>query len=85
MKTLVRRMETLFARMAQAEDPEGEAIPDEMAETTGKEAPRYPAVSAPPDAAEFQAVKSAVGGHGEQAILPDECQFGDNDLCSAEA
>jgi hypothetical protein len=33
----------------------------------------------------FQAIKSTIKGHGEQAILPDDCQFGDNDLCSVES
>jgi len=33
----------------------------------------------------FQAVKSAAKGHGEQTILPDDCEFGDNDLCHVDA
>lgn len=33
----------------------------------------------------FQAVKSAVKGHGEQTILPDDCEFGDNDLCYVDS
>jgi hypothetical protein len=33
----------------------------------------------------FEAIKSAVNGHGEQTILPDDCEFGDNDLCYVEA
>jgi hypothetical protein len=32
----------------------------------------------------FQAIKSAVKGHGEQTVLPDDCEFGDNDLCYVE-
>lgn len=32
----------------------------------------------------FQAIKSAVLGHGEQTVLPDDCEFGDNDLCAVE-
>ncbi len=32
----------------------------------------------------FQAIKSAVKGHGEQTVLPDECEFGDNNLCYVE-
>ncbi len=38
-----------------------------------------------PEVGELQNVKSAVKGHGEQTILPDECQYGDNDLCYVEA
>ncbi len=34
---------------------------------------------------ELQAVKSMPKGHGEQTILPDDCQFGDNDLCYVES
>ena len=34
---------------------------------------------------ELQAVKDLILGHGEQAVLPDDCQFGDNDLCFVEA
>jgi hypothetical protein len=33
----------------------------------------------------FQAVKNAIEGHGEQTILPDDCEFGDNDLCYVDA
>ena len=29
----------------------------------------------------LQAAKKRVKGHGEQRVLPDDCQFGDNDLC----
>ena len=33
----------------------------------------------------FQAIKSAIKGHGEQTVLPDDCEFGDNDLCYVDA
>jgi hypothetical protein len=33
----------------------------------------------------FEIIKSAANGHGEQTILPDDCEFGDNDLCYVEA
>jgi hypothetical protein len=33
---------------------------------------------------EFQAIKSDIRGHGEQTVLPDDCEFGDNDLCAVE-
>ncbi len=33
----------------------------------------------------FQAIKSTIKGHGEQTVLPDDCQFGDNDMCSVES
>ena len=33
----------------------------------------------------FQAIKGTIKGHGEQTVLPDDCQFGDNDMCSVES
>ncbi len=36
------------------------------------------------DAGDFEAIKDVIKGHGEQAILPDDCEFGDNDLCFVE-
>ena len=37
-----------------------------------------------PEPGALQAVKKAVKGHGEQTVLPDDCQFGDNDMCDVE-
>ncbi len=33
---------------------------------------------------DFQRIKASAKGHGEQTVLPDDCQFGDNDLCYVE-
>jgi len=33
----------------------------------------------------FQSIKGQIKGHGEQTVLPDDCQFADNDLCSVES
>lgn len=33
----------------------------------------------------LEAVKTAILGHGEQTVLPDDCQFADNELCHSEA
>jgi hypothetical protein len=33
----------------------------------------------------FEKIKGIVEGHGERVVLPDDCGFGDNDLCSVEA
>ena len=33
----------------------------------------------------FETVKRMIQKHGEQTVLPDDCQFGDNDLCYVEA
>lgn len=52
------------------------------------EAPRETVFAMPQiphgDPGEFQAVKKTAKGHGEQTILPDDCQFGDNDVCNLE-
>jgi len=34
---------------------------------------------------ELEAIKNNILGHGEQTVLPDDCKFGDNDLCYVEA
>jgi len=36
------------------------------------------------DVGAFEAIKASAKGHGEQTILPDDCEFGDNDLCFVE-
>lgn len=33
----------------------------------------------------FERIKKMTRGHGEQTVLPDDCQFGDNDLCYVDA
>lgn len=33
---------------------------------------------------DFDIAKTRVQGHGEQMVIPDDCQFGDNDLCYVE-
>ncbi len=33
----------------------------------------------------LEAIRSTTRGHGEQRLVPDDCQFGDNDLCFVEA
>jgi len=37
-----------------------------------------------PEPGALQAIKKATKGHGEQTVLPDDCQFGDNDMCDVE-
>ncbi len=38
-----------------------------------------------PEPGALQTAKDRVLGHGEQRVVPDDCQFGDNDLCYVEA
>ena len=37
-----------------------------------------------PEPGALEAIKKAVKGHGEQTILPDDSQFGDNDMSDEE-
>lgn len=37
------------------------------------------------EAGAIQEIKKSLKGHGEQTVLPDDCQFGDNDLCFVES
>lgn len=38
-----------------------------------------------PEPGALEIAKSRILGHGEQRVVPDDCQFGDNDLCYVEA
>jgi hypothetical protein len=77
MKKTPPRRETL------TEAYEVRAFRDEVEELRiGEEAPT-PIRHAEPGA--FQKIKAAIKGHGEQRVLPDDCQFCDNDLCSVES
>jgi hypothetical protein len=37
-----------------------------------------------PEPGSLQVAKDRVLGHGEQRVVPDDCQFGDNDLCNVD-
>lgn len=54
-----------------------------MAGRIGDRYPGFPGI-AHPEPGSLQAIKGAILGHGEQLVLPDDCQFGDNDLCNVE-
>ncbi len=83
MKWLTTIAEKLTARETLAETYEVRAFREEG------EAPREmePVTSEILHAEQgaFQAIKSSIKGHGEQTVLPDDCQFGDNDMCSVES
>jgi hypothetical protein len=81
MKQIPRKIQAIVAHP----DMEGiEPIGDEGEETSGRaHATAVEILHAEPGA--LQAVKSAVKGHGEQTVLPDDCEFGDNDLCYVDA
>ena len=84
MKTIMRENKELWAQELPVYVENTEALRDEfesapvIAMEGLEEVPH-----AEPGA--LQAVKSTVKGHGEQTILPDDCEFGDNDLCYVEA
>ena len=61
----------------------GPGVPDESEElkVIVEAAPEVP--HAAPGA--FERIKKSPHGHGEQRVLPDDCQFGDNDLCYVDA
>ncbi len=60
------------------------AFRDETETGTMPETERMPDIPhAEPGA--LQAARERVLGHGEQRVVPDDCQFGDNDLCFVEA
>lgn len=83
MKLFAKKTEKVAERETLTEAYEVRAFRDEG------EAPR----ETEPDTSEilhaeqgaFQAIKSSIKGHGEQTVLPDDCQFGDNDMCSVES
>jgi hypothetical protein len=81
MKWILKRIQAMLAHP----DVEGiESVSYEGEEISGLTEKAVAEIShAEPGA--LQAVKSAVKGHGEQTILPDDCEFGDNDLCYVDS
>lgn len=83
MKLFAKKSEKVSARETLTEAYEVRAFRDEG------EAPREtePVTSEILHAEQgaFQAIKGTIKGHGEQTVLPDDCQFGDNDMCSVES
>ncbi len=80
MKWFLRKIQALIARQVQPDFEGGEETGDEgekIISATEKADAEIP--HAEPGA--LQAIKSTVNGHGEQTVLPDDCEFGDNDLC----
>lgn len=83
MKKFFRKLDELFASAGEAEYI-GIDIPSE--ETEANFFSMEPGVTVPhAETGAFQAFKSVVKGHGGQTVLPDDCEFGDNDLCYVDA
>jgi len=83
MKTVVKKSRKAPERETLTEAYEVRAFRDESEEPKVMEAALPEVPHAEPGA--FQAIKKKVKGHGEQTVLPDDCQFGDNDLCYVDA
>jgi hypothetical protein len=87
MKTLFRKIRESL-RMAKEEtgyaEIEEEEMESRMEEGSEKNEPVFMDIPHA-EAGELQTIKIMVKGHGEQTLHPDDCQFGDNDLCYAEA
>jgi hypothetical protein len=83
MKKFFRKVDALLASAGEAEYI-GIDIPSE--ETGEYLVPMESGMTVPhAEPGELQAIKGAVKGHGEQTVLPDDCEFGDNDLCYVDA
>ena len=83
MNALSRVVEKLMMRDRLTEAYEVRAFRDEDEEYLVFE-PSQPEIPHAEQGA-LQEIKSSLRGHGEQLVLPDDCQFGDNDLCFVES
>ena len=83
MKRVVKKSGKAPARETLTEAYEVRAFRDESEEqkVIAEAVPEVP--HAAPGA--FERIKKSPRGHGEQRVLPDDCQFGDNDLCYVDA
>ena len=83
MKLFARISEKAAARETLTEAYEVRAFRDEG--ETPRETEQVTSEILHAEQGAFQAIKGTIKGHGEQTVLPDDCQFGDNDLCSVES
>jgi len=83
MKALAIRAKGRRDREALTEAYEVRAFRDDEQEYRFNE-PELPEIQHAEQGA-IQLIKNMVSGHGEQTVLPDDCQFGDNDQCAVES
>jgi len=83
MKRIIKKRRQAENREMLTEAYEVRAFRDEAEEPQMTEAAIPLVAHAEPGA--LQAIKKTAKGHGEQTVLPDDCQFGDNDLCYVDA
>jgi hypothetical protein len=82
MKGALKRKRKPAVRETLTEAYEVRAFRDESDEFR-EPAPSIPEIlHAEPGA--IQSIKGRIKGHGEQTVLPDDCQFGDNEVCNVE-
>ncbi len=85
MKKLLKKAKEVFSPLPRfAENDIMDASPETMEARAEKTEAGYLAMPHL-EAGDIQSLKSFVRGHGEQTVLPDDCQYGDNDLCVVEA
>ncbi|HSB33609.1 MAG TPA: hypothetical protein VLG39_04055 [Nitrospirota bacterium] len=83
MKKFFRKLDDFLAKAGEAEYIGTDIPSEESGEYTVTMVSGMAVPHAEPG--ELQAIKSSVKGHGEQTVLPDDCEFGDNDLCYVDA
>jgi len=83
MRRPVKKSGTMPERETLTEAYEVRAFRDESEKPKVMETALLEVPHAGPGA--LQAVKKITKGHGEQTVLPDDCQFGDNDLRYVDA
>lgn len=83
MKKFFRKLDDFLAKAGEAEYIGTDIPSEESGEYTVTMESGMTVPHAEPGA--LQAIKSSVKGHGEQTVLPDDCEFGDNDLCYVDA
>ncbi len=84
MTAILEKLRKTPVRETLTEAYEVRAFRDESEQPAAAESVSIPAPPRPETGA-IQAAKDRVLGHGEQRVVPDDCQFGDNDLCNIEA
>jgi hypothetical protein len=83
MKALTKKTKVRRERVTLTEAYEVRAFKDDEQESPKIEAELPEILHA--EQGTLQLIKKTIGGHGEQTVLPDDCQFGDNDLCTVES
>ncbi len=84
MKSLLKKARDIMEAPSPAYFDGIEAVKDEPEVMSGANREGEASIDHP-GPGDLQAIKSLVKGHGEQTVIPDDCEFGDNDMCYVEA